>query len=264
MSGQFAVMGNPVAHSLSPLIHQHFAKQTGIALTYETIGVPEDKFLESVAQFFANGGQGLNITLPFKQEAYALATVRTARCERAAAANMLWMHKQQVHADNTDGVGLVRDLGRFVDLANQRVLILGAGGAARGIIPPLLEASVASLTVLNRTLAKAKALQAAFPAIACVSGLSKADSFDVIINATSAGLAGGPWSWELGCPLLASFCYDLSYSLDAPTPFVEWARAQGARAADGLGMLVQQGAEAFLIWHGVMPKTAPVLEWLRP
>ena len=263
MPPQFAVMGNPIAHTVSPLIHHYFARQMGIALTYEKILVAERDFANRVSDFFNHGGRGLNITLPFKQRAYELALVRTPRCEQAGAANTLWMADNKLHADNTDGIGLVRDLARHLDLTNQRVLVLGAGGASRGIIAPLLEASIASLTVLNRTRAKAEALQVNFPAIACVRDLSKEESYDLIINATSAGINQTPWTWALGCSLSDSFCYDLSYSLHYRTPFVHWASTQGCRAVDGLGMLVEQAAEAFLIWHGMLPQTLPVLELLR-
>lgn len=256
-------MGNPIAHSLSPVIHQYFAKQMGIALTYDKILVPEGDFANRVSDFFNHGGRGLNITLPFKQQAYALAAVRTPRCGQAGAANTLWMVDTKLHADNTDGVGLIRDLARYLNLSNQRVLVLGAGGAARGIIAPLLDASIASLTVLNRTIEKAHVLQADFPEISCAVSLSKEDSFDLIINATSVGVNHTAWTWELGCSMSAVFCYDLSYSLHNETPFVQWARVQGCSAVDGLGMLVEQAAEAFLIWHGVLPETVPVLISLR-
>ena len=265
MIAQFAVMGNPISHSLSPVIHRYFAEQTGLALTYEQILVPEGEFLAYVDSFFAQGGRGLNITLPFKQQAYAQASVRTRRCEQAGAANTLWMRDQHMHADNTDGVGLLRDLVRHIDLVNQRILVLGAGGAARGIIAPLLAASIASLTVLNRTVQKAYALQREFPEIVCVESLAQEEAFDVIINATSAGMCRDEtsWSWDLGCTLSAVCCYDLSYALNHPTPFVRWSQAQGARAVDGLGMLVEQAAEAFFIWHGVRPKILPLLDLLR-
>ena len=263
MSAQFAVMGNPIAHSVSPVIHHYFAKQTGIALTYEKILVPEGDFANRVSEFFSNGGRGLNITLPFKQQAYELALVKTPRCEQARAANTLWMADNKLHADNTDGIGLVRDLARHLDLTNQHVLVLGAGGAARGIIAPLLDASIASLAVLNRTVVKAEALQVDFPEIVCVASLSTEESYDLIINATSAGMNQTQWTWRLGCSLSDSFCYDLSYSLHNATPFVRWASARGACSVDGLGMLVEQAAESFLIWHGLLPQTLPVLALLR-
>lgn len=263
MNARFAVMGNPIAHSLSPLIHHYFAEQTGIALTYEKILVPEGEFPAHVDHFFVCGGRGLNVTLPFKQQAYTLAKIRTPRCEQAGAANTLWMQDKQLQADNTDGIGLVRDLARYIDLAHQRVLVLGAGGAARGIIAPLLDASIASLTVMNRTQAKAHDLKLDFPEVASVESLSNEDSFDLIINATSAGIHHMPWTWDLGCTISAALCYDLSYALHDSTPFVQWAQDQGCRAVDGLGMLVEQAAEAFLIWHGVLPQTKRVLDMLR-
>ena len=263
MSSRFAVMGNPIGHSLSPIIHQNFAEQTGIVLTYQKILVELGDFPNQVANFFAEGGVGLNVTLPFKQEAYGLAVVRTSRCQDARAANTLWIKENELYADNTDGVGLIRDLKRHVNLTSNRVLVLGAGGAARGIIAPLLASGIASLTVFGRTVEKAKALKDDFSGIDYVVSLSAKDSYDLIINASSAGIHQTPWTWELGCSMPTAFCYDLSYSLQEPTPFVKWAQDQGCFAVDGLGMLVEQAAEAFLIWHGVLPETMPVLEGLR-
>ena len=263
MPPQFAVMGNPIAHTVSPLIHHYFARQMGIALTYEKILVAERDFANRVSDFFNHGGRGLNITLPFKQRAYELALVRTPRCEQAGAANTLWMADNKLHADNTDGIGLVRDLARYLDLVNQRVLVLGAGGAVRGIIAPLLDASIASLTVFNRTVEKAQALQADFPDIFYCRSLSRKDHYDLIINATSVEFNQIAWTWDLACSLSSTFCYDLSYALHHVTPFVQWAHSHGCLAVDGLGMLVEQAAEAFLIWHGVLPQTSPVLELLR-
>ena len=263
MSSRFAVMGNPIEHSLSPLIHQYFAQQTGISIAYQKILVELGDFPSQVANFFAEGGTGLNVTLPFKQEAYGLALVRTSRCREALAANTLWIKENELHADNTDGVGLLRDLRRHVNLTNSRVLVLGAGGAARGIIAPLLASGIASLTIFNRTVEKAKALKEDFSGIDYVASLSAKDSYDLIINATSAGIHQTSWTWELGCSMPTAFCYDLSYSLQDQTPFVKWAQDQGCFAVDGLGMLVEQAAEAFSIWHGVFPETMPVLAGLR-
>ena len=306
MVARFAVMGNPIGHSLSPLLHQHFARQTGCDLTYDTLLVEEGELTTQVADFFAQGGQGLNITAPFKEEAYALAHVRTPRCEKARAANTLWMQDGLLHADNTDGVGLLRDLARYRDVAGVHLLLLGAGGAARGVIGPLLAASPASVTVFNRTVEKACLLKEDFPQIRVVASLSgqaskpasglqqqtmvdeplirrgatpsprvrgegknKAryleEAFGVIINATTAGNHETFWSAALGgvSHLKSAFCYDLSYALLEPTAFVQWATARGCLAVDGLGMLVEQAAEAFFIWHGIFPDTAPVLALLR-
>lgn len=263
---RFAVMGNPIAHSLSPIIHQQFANAMGIELVYEKIAVEGADFKSQVAQFFASGGCGLNITAPFKEEAYRLAVTRTPRCDVAHAANTLWMNAtdaQRLCADNTDGVGFIRDITHHINLPGQRVLILGAGGAARGLIAPLLSESVASIVVFNRTIDRARGLQDDFPSIRCVTTCSAGDEFDLLINATSAGLNPVEWRLSLGSFAPPAFCYDLAYALDKPTPFVQWAREQGAQGVDGLGMLVQQAAEAFRIWHGAMPEVTPVLHWLR-
>jgi shikimate dehydrogenase len=263
MTHRFAVMGNPIAHSLSPFIHQQFAEQTGIALSYEKILVPEADFEAQVTQFFAQGGKGLNITLPFKQRAFAMATILRSRARQAKAANTLWMQEGHLQADNTDGLGLVRDLSHYLNLTEKQVLILGAGGAARGIINPLLEAGVAELVIANRSEENAKRLKADFEQIKCSSFSELAGHFDLIINATSASLAEE--KLELAPSLLKSttFCYDLAYNRQAPTPFVEWAHEHKIAGADGLGMLVEQAAEAFLIWHGLRPDARAVLHELR-
>jgi len=263
MLNRFAVLGNPIAHSLSPLIHQEFAKQTGVQLVYEKIQVTGEQFEEQVASFFNQGGRGLNITLPFKQKAFAMAACRTSRCQQAKAANTLWMHAGQLHADNTDGVGFIRDLAKYQDLLGKHVLLLGAGGAARGIIGPLLAAGITDLAVVNRTKEKAQALQADFPTIQCYRLEALKDSYEVIINATSASLTEKTLNLPAFILQSTSFCYDLAYSLKSATPFVAWAQAQGARATDGLGMLVEQAAEAFFIWHGIKPNTLATLSELK-
>lgn len=263
MLSRFAVMGNPIAHSLSPFIHQRFAEQTGNQLIYEKMHVNEEAFEFQVSDFFAQGGKGLNITLPFKQRAFAMAQVRTPRCIQAKAANTLWMEEEQLHADNTDGIGLIRDLSHYLDLKAKRVLLLGAGGAARGVITPLLEAHIAELTVANRTEEKASALQNDFRQIKSCSLSGLVGSYDLIINATSASLTEKaiPISPAILHP--STYCYDLAYSSKGRTPFVIWAHEQGCQAVDGLGMLVEQAAEAFFIWHGVKPETTAVLTQLR-
>jgi shikimate dehydrogenase len=260
---RFAVVGNPIDHSLSPLIHQYFAKQTNIHLTYQKIKADERSFEQQITDFFAQNGQGLNITLPFKQKAFAMAQHATERCKQAGAANTLWMHDQQLHADNTDGMGFIRDLNRYVALPGKRVLILGAGGAARGIIHPLLENKLTELVVANRTKAKAEEFQQAFPQVKCrsINGLS--GLFDVVINATSASLAGEFVALPQDCLAENPFCYDLSYKQHADTAFVHYVKNLGCDAVDGLGMLVEQAAEAFYIWHGVMPMTQELLCLLR-
>lgn len=264
MMKRYAVMGNPIAHSLSPFIHQRFAEQTGIALNYEKILVPESDFEQQVGEFFAGGGKGLNITLPFKQKAFELAEGLTARCKAAKAANTLWFAEGMLQADNTDGIGLIRDLSNYGELAGKQLLVLGAGGAARGILGPLFAAEPAGLTLVNRNEERARALQTDFPQLKVYPLAELKTAYDLIINATSASLTAD--SLELPQSLLKSttFCYDLAYAKAEPTPFVQWAKEQGLQAADGLGMLVEQAAEAFYIWHGVRPDSQSVLRELRP
>ena len=261
---QYAVMGNPVAHSLSPWIHQHFAEQTGLVLQYDKIEVPTPRFEDDVIEFFNQPGRkGLNITLPFKIRAYAMAEIKTSRCIQAGASNTLWMENGQLHADNTDGVGLVRDLNRYVDLTGKTIVVLGAGGAARGVIGALLHARPTRLILSNRTIEKAQALKARFPEIFPCGFEALTGQYDIIINATSASLQDT--SLTLPETLLnhRPFCYDLTYRKKGFTPFVQWAKSQGAQAVDGLGMLIEQAAEAFFIWHKMMPETSMLLEQLR-
>ncbi|MFA5958948.1 MAG: shikimate dehydrogenase [Tatlockia sp.] len=263
MQNHFAVMGNPIAHSLSPCIHQHFAEQSGITLCYEKMAIEPAQFESSVLRFFVAGGKGLNITLPFKERAFALAKITTQRAKLAKAANTLWMENNLLHADNTDGVGLLRDLAHYLALKDKSVLVLGAGGAARGILAPLLEAQVSSLVLANRTEEKAQILKQDFPAIG-VSALSTlTGSFDLIINATSASLSQETLALSPTLLHSHSFCYDLAYAIEKPTPFVGWAKNHQMAAVDGLGMLVEQAAESFFIWHGMRPETKPVLQALR-
>lgn len=268
MFERFAVMGDPIAHSLSPTIHQLFAEQTGRELIYEKIQIDLCHFEQQVRNFFGQGGKGLNITLPCKQRAFAMSAKQTVRCGQAGAANTLWMQAGDLYADNTDGVGLLRDISRHVELANKKILLLGAGGAARGVIGPLLAIHPQQLTIVNRTPEKMYVLQKDFPAASCCSFTDlamqlKIDSYDVIINATSASLMGGDLALPLALMATKPFCYDLAYNKMAATGFVEWARNTGCEAFDGLGMLVEQAAEAFFIWHGVMPDTTPILNHLQ-
>lgn len=263
MSQRFAVMGNPIAHSLSPIIHQCFAKQMDVQLTYEKIKADDSFFEQQVSEFFTLGGKGLNVTLPFKQRAFAMAQQCSLRCTNAGAANTLWMEANQLHADNTDGVGIIRDLHRYISLDGKRVLILGAGGAARGIVYPLLEHHPAELIIANRTLAKAEDFQRAFPKTKCLSLNEVEGPFDLVINATSASLAGEFVSLPVDCMSAKPFCYDLSYKQNDITAFVQYARKFSCEAVDGLGMLVEQAAESFFIWHGMMPETEAVLTLLR-
>jgi shikimate dehydrogenase len=270
VTDRYAVIGNPVAHSRSPWIHTQFARATGQDLEYIRIESPLDGFARTVDDFRRSGACGANVTLPFKEAAYRYSTVLTARARAARAANTLKFAESGVLGDNTDGAGLVRDLVSNLGcaIAGARVLLIGAGGAARGVILPLLESGCAQLVVANRTPGRAAALVAEFaPAESAIrlsatgfDGLGGA-TFGLVINATSAGLAGA------ALPLPASvfgrnaLAYDMVYGHD--TPFLAQARAAGARACDGWGMLVEQAAESFLVWRGVRPDTAPVLAALR-
>lgn len=263
MISRFAVIGNPIKHSLSPFIHQHFAQQTGKQLIYEKVEGEEQIFEQQVSDFFVHDGKGLNVTLPFKQRAFSMAKKRTPRCQLAGAANTLWLYENQLNADNTDGIGLIRDLIGYIELQKKNILILGAGGAARGIIHPLLAMNPFSLTVANRTIEKALALQEDFPQVRCSSLDNISGEFDLIINATSASLGGEAITLPFKIISQKPFCYDLAYKQKEATPFVNYAKSMGCDAIDGLGMLVEQAGEAFFIWNGVMPETRRVLELLR-
>lgn len=278
MTDRYCVLGNPVAHSLSPAIHARFAEQCGQDMQYEAILAPLDGFSATVAQFVATGGQGANVTVPFKEEAFRLCARRSARAERAGAVNTLVFEKAGVFGDNTDGAGLLRDIeaNLGISLAGKRILLLGAGGAARGVIAPLLGGRPASLFIANRNVAKAEALALAFADLAApvearpgsrvdAGNFSKTAgrSFDIVINATSASLSGANLPLPAGIYAPGSLAYDMMYG-KGETPFLALARDHGAgRCADGLGMLVEQAAEAFLVWRGVRPETAPVLAALR-
>ena len=272
---KYAVLGNPVSHSKSPLIHSLFAKQTNQEMSYTAIPLEEGDFDGFVRSFFAEGGAGLNVTVPFKENAFALAASLSPRAQLAKAVNTLFLDDQgNICGDNTDGIGLVTDIkqNNGVDLSGQRLLILGAGGAVRGALAALVYEQVATITVVNRTLAKAKTLADEFESMTEIEALSYEalqDSanhgrrFDLIINGTSSSLQGE--MPQLDGSLLASrcCCYDLMYAA-SDTPFVQWAKQQGAALSiDGLGMLVEQAAEAFALWRGVRPNTAPVIAELR-
>jgi shikimate dehydrogenase len=266
MTDRYAVIGNPVAHSKSPVIHRAFALQTGQDMDYCRLLAAPDAFAESLAGFRASGAAGANVTVPFKETAWQLATHRTARAQRAGAANTLRFDGQEMLADNTDGVGLLRDITINLGTAinGKRVLVLGAGGAARGILGPLLDHAPATIIIANRTVSRARTLAGAFGPTC--TGSSYADlagqRFEVLINATSAGLS--ETSLPLPCNLVTpgALAYELVYGLE--TSFMRWAREQGAaRIADGLGMLVEQAAESFLLWRGVRPDTLPVIRQLR-
>jgi len=268
----YAVVGHPINHSKSPRIHSLFASQTGEPVEYTAVQAPLDDFVGAVRQFFEGGGKGLNVTVPFKEQAWALAECRAERAEKAGAANTLYRNSEgQLVADNTDGHGLVRDLlaNHSVQLKGARILVLGAGGAVRGVLGPLLEQQPASLTIANRTVAKAEALVTLFAdeagaATLNACGFEEPDQpFDVIINGTSASLQGDLPPLCTNVIAAGTVVYDMMYSLQTTT-FNQWALHNGAvRVFDGLGMLVEQAAESFRVWRGVRPETAPVIEALR-
>lgn len=272
---RYAVAGNPVAHSRSPAIHALFAQQTGQAVDYGRLLCPLDAFVPTVQAFAAQGAKGCNVTVPFKFEAFELATRRSPRAELALAANTLRFDSEAEGgwlADNTDGLGLVRDItvNAGVPLKGRRVLLLGAGGASAGVLGPILEQGPQEVVVANRTVDKAQALIQRHAALAQAHGVSLSarvlsapgEGFDVLINGTAASLAGS------GVPVAASVLKPGSLALDmmygpAAQTFLDWAQQQGAQGRDGLGMLVEQAAEAFALWRGVRPDTAPVLSALR-
>ena len=266
----FCVVGSPIAHSKSPAIHGAFAAQLDVQLRYERVEVKAGQLAAAVAEFQAYGGRGMNVTLPLKEEAWQLAASRTPRAAQAGAANTLWFTDDgAVAVDNTDGAGLVRDLevNHGVSLAGRHILLLGAGGAARGVVPALLDAAPASLAISNRTPARAAALCASFVDRAVLEvvpwGQAPEARPDVIINGTTLSLHGELPPLPATAVAAGSVCYDMMYANEA-TPFVAWARGLGARLAlDGLGMLVEQAAESFARWHDLRPATAPVIAALR-
>ena len=266
---RYCVFGNPIGHSKSPLIHQMFAAQTGEALSYEALLAPLDGFAAFAREFFA-AGCGANVTVPFKEEAFRLADELSQRAARAGAVNTLKkLADGRLLGDNTDGAGLVRDLtvNAGLQLAGQRILLLGAGGAVRGVLEPMLAERPAELVIANRTVEKAEELARLFADLGPVvaSGFDWIDApVDLIVNGTSASLAGElpPISPTLIRPG-HTVCYDMMYAKE-PTAFNRWAQTHGAeRTLDGLGMLVEQAAEAFFLWRGVRPDSAPVLAELR-
>jgi shikimate dehydrogenase len=269
---RYAVVGHPVAHSRSPQIHAAFALQTGQALSYERLLAPLDGFTATVQAFAAAGGRGCNVTVPFKFEAFALCPRHTERAALAQAANTLRFDAAGWLADNTDGVGLMNDLQEAAgwSMAGRRVLLIGAGGAAAGVLGPLLSCRPAEVVVCNRTVDRADSLVARHAAQADTQqvGLRSAglaapgEHFDVVLNASASSLGGG--TVPVPAQVLRPGCLavDLMYGA-AATPFLDWARAHGAAARDGLGMLVEQAAESFTLWRGVRPATAPVLAALR-
>lgn len=266
---RYAVIGNPIKHSKSPRIHAAFAEQTGEDLVYDALLGPLDGFADTVAEFRAGGGRGLNVTVPFKEQAFELADELNDRARRAGAVNTLCLEPDRIVGHNTDGIGLYRDLtaNHGLDLAGKRILIIGAGGAVRGVLQPLLEAQPTEIRLANRTGAKATELAADFQDLGPITGggLEAIPNrpVDLVINGTSASLEGKlpPLPDRLlaegGC------AYDMMYAPE-PTVFMRWAEEHGAgQALDGLGMLVEQAAESFFIWRGKRPDTGPVIAMLR-
>ena len=269
----YAVIGNPIAHSKSPLIHEVFAKQTNQAIHYGRIFSELGEFKKTTLEFFECGGKGLNVTIPFKLEAYELAQHRTPRAQSAKAANMLWVENGQWWCDNSDGEGLTRDLRRLLkqrgaSLSGIHVLLLGAGGAAQGVIEPLIGAGVASISIANRTHEKAEALVQQFSGVATVAQMNlkavslaelKNGSYDLIINATATGLSdASPISKDVLKAIIHAdtLAYDMVYGKE--TCFMQDAKALGIAAADGLGMLVEQAALAFETWRKLDPQKTPL------
>ena len=263
---RYAVIGHPVAHSRSPFIHARFAAQTRQALEYGTIDATPEEFAAAVRRFFAEGGKGLNVTVPHKEAALRVASELTPRAQRAQAVNTLAQSKGGgLLGDNTDGAGLARDLlnNQRVTIAGRRLLLLGAGGAARGVVAPLLGLRPSEFTIVNRNVQRAVELAAIFADLGPLhaSGYEALgnEPFDIVINATAASLAGELPPLPPGIVDARSICYDLAYARQ-DTPFVRWAHARGvARALMGLGMLVEQAAESFYLWRGVRPDTTSVL-----
>jgi shikimate dehydrogenase len=264
---RYALVGHPVAHSRSPLIHQLFARQTGENLTYELIDATADQFETAVLGFAAAGGRGMNVTVPYKEDAFALCRVHGEEASASGAVNTITFSNGVPHGDNTDGTGFIQDIcvNQNQDIASRRILLLGAGGAARGIVGPILSQMPEALVVANRTIERAEALREFFQAPEALSicrfdELEDADRFDIVINATSAGLKGEQPPFPASLVDRETFCYDLAYSLKT-TPFVAWAKDKGAaNAVQGWGMLVEQAADSFAIWRGKRPDTKEILD----
>ena len=271
---RYAVMGNPINHSKSPMIHTLFAQQTSQSIEYTAIHVDLGGFDQAVGNFKASGGKGLNVTVPFKEEAWALANERSYRAERAGAVNTLKFIDNKIFGENTDGIGLVNDLtiNHGCELKDKRILLLGAGGAARGVIAPMLEQRPSEFVIANRTPDRAVGLADHFADLAKrynsgVSGCGfptlEGQQFDIVINATAASLKGEVPPLPDNRLNENVFCYDMMYGAK-PTAFMEWATNHGAeKVLDGLGMLVEQAAESFYIWRGVRPDTQSVIQTIR-
>ena len=268
----YAVFGNPINHSKSPQIHTLFAEQTGISLIYQAIEVPQDSFNEYVNTFSNQNGKGLNVTVPFKEEAFSLCHTLTERAKLSGSVNTIWFDDHNnICGDTTDGKGLINDItvNHGLDLNNKTILVLGAGGSVRAILEPLCEQKPEKIIIANRTVSKAKELAKLFSEYADIQACSydsledNNQAFDLIINGTSLSLSGKLPDIPATTINNKTSCYDLMYS-DTGTVFMNWAKEQGAlEVMDGLGMLVEQAAEGFLIWHGVLPETKPVIAALR-
>ncbi len=269
MTDHYAVIGNPVEHSKSPLIHAAFARQTAQDLQYDRLLGDLDGFNADVERFFAAGGMGLNITVPFKEQAFRYADSLSERARSAGAVNTLLRADKQIIGDNTDGAGLVRDLGcnHLFGFSGARILLLGAGGASRGVLRPLLDEGPAQLTIANRTVGKALQLaqEVQRPGVVSACGFDslQGQQFDLIINGTAAGLSDQVPPIPDDCLGVDGWTYDMMYASE-PTSFVRWGHEHGAaKALDGLGMLVEQAAESFYLWRHVQPDTGPVIAMLR-
>jgi shikimate dehydrogenase len=269
MTDQYAVYGNPINHSKSPVIHRQFAEQTGQDLHYAKQLVAEDEFVKTAHAFFAKGGKGLNVTVPFKIEAFQFAQQLTPRAKRAGAVNTLALQADgKILGDNTDGIGMVHDMHNLGwELQGKRILVLGAGGAVRGILQPVLAEQPANVVIVNRTASKAEELAAHFHDLGNVQANTfeqlNGEQFDIIINGTSASLRGDLPSLPANILNPNACCYDLMYGAE-PTVFMHWAKQNGAvNIADGLGMLIGQAAEAFYVWRHIRPEVVPVITALR-
>lgn len=268
---RYAVIGNPIEHSKSPLIHQAFAKQFNKVIGYEKVLAPLDGFDVTLQRLRAEGYLGANVTVPFKFEAFNACQALSARAQAAGAVNTLSFNEQYIAGDNTDGCGLVNDIlqHQHTLLAGKKVLLLGAGGAAQGVMLPLLQQKPSHLTVANRSVDKAQAMLDKFSSHAVSSEtilqvktfVDLSVAYDIVINATSAGLTDSSLQLPVDIFQANTLAYDMMYGRE--TPFMQQARAAGAHVADGLGMLVEQAAEAFYLWHGLRPETAPVIQFFR-
>ena len=258
----YAVIGNPVSHSLSPQIHRVFAKETNQAMSYSTVEAELNRFVNSASEFFENGGAGLNVTVPFKFDAYRWVKNLDRYAQKAGAVNTIKFSNGISSGYNTDGIGLIRDLSRMNwEIDGKRILIVGAGGAAAGIIGPLVDAG-SFITLTNRNLSKADQLAKSNPEVSVCAREATCQDWDIVINATSVGLRGNADIVPEGA-IEGARCYDLIYRLGDRTPFIEWASDKALEVSDGLGMLIEQAAEAFFLWRSIRPTTTGLVETLR-